>query len=99
MRQLLLFFFLAAFAVSPMLVGCVGLPNPQSEWTTTEGVGEQPPVSQVQGSLDLSPLGGLDADVPHHQSEERPAQHAAETRSAEGHAGPNGAASGRAAGR
>jgi hypothetical protein len=75
----LLFFVVAAFAVSPMLVGCVGLPNPQNEWTTTEGVGEQPPVSQVQSSIDLTPLEDLDADVPRHPHEERAAPHAAGT--------------------
>jgi len=92
-----LFFFLAALAVSPMLVGCVGLPNPQNEWTTTEGVGEQPPVSQVQGSVDLTPLEEVDTDAAHHPHEQRPAPHAAETRNAEGHPGAKGTEPGRSA--
>jgi hypothetical protein len=91
------FFFLAAFAVSPLLVGCVGLPNPQTEWTTSEGVGDQPPVSHVQGSIDLTPLEGIEAGVPHRQHEEHPAQHPAETRHDEGHTGANGTGSAGAA--
>jgi hypothetical protein len=85
MRKLLLF-FLAAFAVSPLLTGCVGLPNPQTEWTTTEGVGDQPPVSNVQGSVDLTPLADLDVDAPHREHREHADRQPAETRPIEARA-------------
>ncbi|HEY8091363.1 MAG TPA: hypothetical protein VIF09_26045 [Polyangiaceae bacterium] len=97
MRQLLFFFF-AAFAVSPLLTGCVGLPNPQSEWTTTEGVGDQPPVSNIQGSIDLTPLEyvDLDVDVRHHEHREHDDRQPAETKRAAAHPSAKGTETARA---
>ena len=81
MRKLLFFFLLTV----PFLGACesFGVGNPQTEWTTTDGVGGEPPVSHIESTVDwdavatAADVAAEAADVAAHEArhEERVASH------------------------